>query len=89
MPSIDRDSPVPPSQQIAAALTRAMDTPGAEWPADRRIPSENELMEQWGVTRRTAHKAVETLIESGRAYRVKGMGTYVMRDQGAEVNPSE
>jgi DNA-binding GntR family transcriptional regulator len=42
------------------------------------------------VTRRTAHKAGETLIESGRAYRVKGMGTYVKkRDRGAEVDTSK
>ena len=42
-----------------------------------RIPSERDLCKMWGMNRTTLHFAVNTLVEEGRLYRVKGAGTYV------------
>ncbi|MCP1110410.1 GntR family transcriptional regulator [Ohessyouella blattaphilus] len=45
--------------------------------ANTRIPSERDLCEMWGVRRSTLRQAVDTLVESGELYRVKGAGVYV------------
>lgn len=42
-----------------------------------RIPSERDLCKMWGLNRTTLHFAVNTLVEQGRLYRIKGTGTYV------------
>lgn len=42
-----------------------------------RIPSERDLCEMWGVSRSTLRQAVDTLVECGELYRVKGSGVYV------------
>lgn len=45
--------------------------------ANTRIPSERDLCEMWGVSRSTFRQAVDTLVECGELYRVKGSGVYV------------
>jgi GntR family transcriptional regulator len=45
--------------------------------AGDRVPSENELIEQYGVSNTTARKALQELEQAGWARRVKGKGTYV------------
>jgi len=45
--------------------------------ANTRIPSERDLCEMWGVSRSTLRQAVDTLVECGELYRVKGSGVYV------------
>lgn len=42
-----------------------------------RIPSERDLCEMWGINRTTLRFAVDTLVEYGRLYRVRGSGVYV------------
>lgn len=41
------------------------------------LPSKEELMEEFQVSSITVRKAMETLVEKGIVYRVKGKGTYV------------
>jgi GntR family transcriptional regulator len=41
------------------------------------LPSERELMQQYGVSRMTVRQAVEGLVRDGRVYRVQGSGTFV------------
>jgi len=45
--------------------------------ANTRIPSERDLCEMWGLSRSTLRQAVDTLVECGELYRVKGSGVYV------------
>lgn len=74
--AIDRDSPVPPSKQIAADL-RARITSG-DIPPGRRIPSLTELEQQYDVARDTLRKAVRILRDEGLVETVQGMGVYVV-----------
>jgi GntR family transcriptional regulator len=41
------------------------------------LPSENELLDQFSVSRNTAQRAIEDLVRDGLAIRVQGKGTYV------------
>lgn len=47
------------------------------WPADHRLPSENELVESLGVSRMTAHRALRELAADGSIVRIKGRGSFV------------
>ncbi|MCW5729518.1 MAG: histidine utilization repressor [Alphaproteobacteria bacterium] len=53
------------------------------WPPGRRVPSENELTRQHGVSRMTANRALRELTSEGRLVRLRGSGTFV-----AEPAPS-
>ncbi|MEU7942382.1 GntR family transcriptional regulator [Microbispora bryophytorum] len=44
---------------------------------DLRMPSENELMAQYGVARNTARQALDVLVAEGLLERVRGSGTYI------------
>jgi GntR family transcriptional regulator, histidine utilization repressor len=48
-----------------------------EWPPDTRIPSENELVRIFKVSRMTVNRALQELTTSGRLVRLQGVGTYV------------
>jgi DNA-binding GntR family transcriptional regulator len=45
---------------------------------NRPIPSENQLVQQYGVARGTARKAIELLRDRGLVMTVTGRGTYVI-----------
>ncbi len=45
--------------------------------AGERIPSENTLVKEFGVSRMTAHRALKELKEQGLVVRVSGVGTFV------------
>ncbi len=47
------------------------------WPDHSRVPSENELAEQFGVSRMTARRALQELTEQGVLYRTQGVGSFV------------
>ncbi|MFF5075785.1 GntR family transcriptional regulator [Actinoplanes sp. NPDC000266] len=46
---------------------------------DRPIPSENQMVQEFGVARGTARKALELLRERGLVVTVVGRGTFVAR----------
>lgn len=48
-----------------------------EWAPDDRIYSENQLFEMFDVSRNTAKKAIEDLVQEGALYRIQGKGTFV------------
>jgi GntR family transcriptional regulator, histidine utilization repressor len=48
-----------------------------EWPANARIPSENELGPMLGVSRITVNRAFAELAREGRLRKVPGVGTFV------------
>lgn len=48
-----------------------------EWPAHYRIPSEAELVEELGVSRMTASRALRELASEGVILRIQGKGSFV------------
>ncbi len=48
-----------------------------EWSPGSRVPSENELVEQFSVSRMTANRALRELTQEGYVARVPGVGTFV------------
>ena len=47
------------------------------WRENQRVPSENELAEQFSVSRMTARRALSELTNSGVLTRSQGLGTFV------------
>lgn len=48
-----------------------------DWPETARVPSENELTRDLGVSRMTVHRALRELTAEGWLERVQGAGTFV------------
>lgn len=65
----------PLAQEVTAKLRMAI-TSGA-WPVDGRIPSEQGLMKDLGVSRGTLREAVKSLAHVGMLEVLRGDGTYV------------
>ncbi|NYR14081.1 histidine utilization repressor [Pseudoalteromonas sp. MIP2626] len=49
----------------------------ATWQENQRVPSENELSNQFAVSRMTARRALSELTEAGILTRSQGLGTFV------------
>ncbi len=79
MEVLDRSSYTPLYQQIGDAL-RVRIEKGELVPGDR-IPSENELTDQYHVSRNTVRLAISSLTLDGLVYRVKGRGTFVAAER--------
>lgn len=74
---IDPEGPVPIYQQVAAII-RGQIADGT-LPVDRPVPSIASLVQQFGIARGTAIKALALLEEEGLVRVVQGRGTYVIR----------
>lgn len=48
-----------------------------EWPAHFRVPSENQLSQDFSVSRMTARRALSELTDEGVLIRSQGLGTFV------------
>ncbi|MBT1446166.1 histidine utilization repressor [Shewanella sp. JM162201] len=48
-----------------------------EWAENSRVPSENQLAEQFGCSRMTARRALTELVDAGVLERSQGLGTFV------------
>lgn len=72
---IDKHSTVPVYLQLEQYLTGRI-CAGDLRPGDV-IPSENELCQQFSVSRMTARKAVDYLVRQGKVERRRGQGTFV------------
>ena len=58
------------------------------WAAGTRVPSENELVESFGISRMTANRALRELSADGFLARVPGVGTFV-KEQTARTSLME
>ncbi|MDG1438797.1 MAG: histidine utilization repressor [Emcibacteraceae bacterium] len=59
-----------------------------EWMASTRVPSENELVKEFSVSRMTTNRALRELTDEGYLIRVAGVGTFVA-ELKAKSNPLE
>lgn len=69
----------PKHAQLRSILAEQIDS---TWEPHTSIPSERDLMAEFGVSRATVREAIRQLVEEGRLYRVHGKGTFV---EGARV----
>jgi DNA-binding GntR family transcriptional regulator len=83
---INRESPVPPSRQVARWLRE--DIEAGEYAPGQRLPSIAYLMQEYGIARDTAAKALRILVDEGLAVVSQGMGTYVAEDIPSHGQPS-
>ncbi len=53
-----------------------------EWPPRHRVPSENELVAELGVSKMTANRALRELASEGELLRIQGVGSFVAERKG-------
>ncbi len=53
-----------------------------EWPPKHRVPSENELVSELGVSKMTANRALRELATEGELVRIQGVGSFVAERKG-------
>jgi GntR family histidine utilization transcriptional repressor len=53
-----------------------------EWPPKYRVPSENELVSELGVSKMTANRALRELATEGELVRIQGVGSFVAERKG-------
>ncbi|MBW9051296.1 histidine utilization repressor [Rhizobium mesosinicum] len=53
-----------------------------EWPPRHRVPSENELVVELGVSKMTANRALRELANEGELVRIQGVGSFVAERKG-------
>ena len=73
--TVDHEGKTPVYLQIAGILRDAIRR--GDYPPGRAIPSETRLMQEHGVARLTARKAVRVLADEGLVEVVQGRGAYV------------
>ena len=59
-----------------------------KWIASTRVPSENDIVKSFGVSRMTANRALRELRDEGVLVRIAGVGSFVA-DQHAHAHPLE
>jgi GntR family transcriptional regulator len=74
---IDRESPVPLYYQLKQLLAERI-TEG-EWLPGDMLPTEEQLQEQYGLSRTTVRQALKELEIEGLISRYRGRGTFVAR----------
>jgi GntR family histidine utilization transcriptional repressor len=57
-----------------------------KWRAQARVPSENDLVKEFGVSRMTANRALKELSDEGVLVRIAGLGSFVA-DRHAQGHP--
>lgn len=73
--SVDPDAPEPPYKQLAGIL--AARVARGDWVPNRAIPSESQLVGEYGLARSTVRRAIALLVERGVVFVVPQRGTYV------------
>jgi DNA-binding GntR family transcriptional regulator len=73
---VDRTSPIPLYFQVAARLQEQIE--GGEISVGTRLENEIDLAERLGVSRPTARRAIQYLVERGMLVRKRGVGTQVV-----------
>lgn len=74
---MQKNSALPLYQQIKNQIQERIRS--SSWQQGTRLPSENELVGQLGVSRMTVHRALRELTQEGYLERVHGLGTFVAK----------
>jgi DNA-binding GntR family transcriptional regulator len=72
---INYESSTAPYRQVAAILRERIQA--GQYAPGMRLPSINDLVQEFGVARTTAGKALRLLVDEGLAEMSAGMGFYV------------
>lgn len=75
MQTAAREDPVPHYLRVKSHVVAQIES-GA-WPVSRRIPSESEIVREFGISRMTANRAYRELQSEGWIHRVAGSGSFV------------
>ena len=75
MPTLKRGAPVPLYHQLKAALLR--DIESGRWRPGERLPTEDELIARFSVSKITVRHALHDLTQLGYIRREQGRGTFV------------
>lgn len=75
MVEIERNSPVPLYHQLKRLLAGRI--AGGEWQPGDMLPTEEQLQEQYGLSRTTVRQALKELEYEGKISRHRGRGTFV------------
>jgi GntR family transcriptional regulator, histidine utilization repressor len=59
-----------------------------KWAVSSRVPSENEIVKEFGVSRMTANRALKELRDEGVLVRIAGVGSFVA-ERTARAHPLE
>src|SRR5689334_10393023 len=79
-------APQPPVESSVARYQQVKDFIAGKiqdgtWRAGDRLPSESELVAQFGIARMTVNRALRELVEQGRIVRTAGVGSFVADDK--------
>jgi GntR family transcriptional regulator len=77
MNPIERESPVPLYYQLKQLLAERISS--GEWRSGDMLPTEEQLQEQYGLSRTTVRQALKELEVEGLISRHRGRGTFVSR----------
>jgi GntR family transcriptional regulator len=74
---LDPKSPIPLYYQLKEILSAKIES--GEWKNGALIPTENELIELYKVSRTTVREAINTLVSDGKLEKKQGRGTTVCK----------
>ena len=77
------EMPVPKYYRLKMDIINKIN--GGIWTDHAKLPSENELCKQYGVSRITVRKTLDELVTSKYIYKIQGKGTYVAPHAQREV----
>src|SRR5512141_2265076 len=77
MPVSRRDAPVPLYHQVRTTLQREIEV--GHWAPGEQLPTENDLIARFHVSKITVRQALRELADMGYIRREQGRGTFVQR----------
>lgn len=77
MKPLQHESVIPLYHQLMERLKDSIEK--GRWTPGDKILSENQLMDQFGVSRNTSKKAIDELVQEGILFRIQGKGTFVAK----------
>lgn len=69
--------PIPRYHQLQQILRERIES--GEFKPDEQFPTENQLCQEYGVSRGTVGRAIKILVDEGWLHRIQGRGTFVSR----------
>lgn len=77
---------IPLYQKLVAEISKKIKN---EYQANDKLPSERDIMQEFGVSRNTVRQALAELEQTGEIYRQHGKGTYVAQTNDQSVQLGE